>query len=85
MLFDETGISDTVMLDGPYGLAYLKPKIKRDIVCVVGGSGLSLEMTIVRVAAQEKGLDDRKIGLFMAVKSLVIFARRACLRNMLRR
>lgn len=64
LLFDHASVGDKVILDGPYGLAYLKPNITRDIVCVAGGSGLSPEMAILKAAVEETGLDHRKIYLF---------------------
>ncbi len=64
LLFDQLCVGENIVLDGPYGLAYLKPNITRDIVCIAGGSGLSPEMAILKAATQEKGLDDRKIYLF---------------------
>ncbi|MFG1478788.1 2Fe-2S iron-sulfur cluster binding domain-containing protein [Xanthobacter sp. V4C-4] len=42
-----------VSLDGPFGLAHLRPSA-RDIVCLAGGSGLAPMLSIARaVAAQE--------------------------------
>jgi len=35
-------------IDGPYGLAFLRPTIERDIVCIAGGSGLSHMVSIAR-------------------------------------
>ncbi|HIG79447.1 MAG TPA: 2Fe-2S iron-sulfur cluster binding domain-containing protein [Cycloclasticus sp.] len=63
-LFDEYKVGDEIVLDGPYGLAYLKPEIPRDIVCVGGGSGLSPEMSIIKAAAKDPRLEDRNIYLF---------------------
>ena len=40
-LFDRVRVGDSLMLDGPYGLAYLRSDSPRDIACVAGGSGLA--------------------------------------------
>jgi len=64
MLFEDFAIGSEIVLDGPYGLAYLKPEIPRDIVCVGGGSGLSPEMSIIKAAAKDERLKDINIYLF---------------------
>ena len=47
VLFDlEPGAS--VMLDGPYGRAYLRPDAGHNVVCIAGGSGLSPMVGIAR-------------------------------------
>ncbi len=50
-------------IDGPYGLAYLRPA-ERDILCVAGGSGLSPMLSIVRAAAGDPRFAGRRIHLF---------------------
>ena len=63
-LFEDYEVGAEIVIDGPYGLAYLKPEIPRDIVCVGGGSGLSPEMSIIKAAAKDERLSDRNIYLF---------------------
>lgn len=63
-LFEDYEVGAEIVIDGPYGLAYLKPEIPRDIVCVGGGSGLSPEMSIIKAAAKDARLNDRSIYLF---------------------
>jgi len=63
-LFDQLKEGDNLTFDGPYGLAYLKPEIPRDIVCVAGGSGLSPIMSIIRAAASDSRFSNRKIFMF---------------------
>lgn len=43
---------DEVALDGPFGLAHLRPGA-RDIVCLAGGSGLAPMLSIARAVAAE--------------------------------
>lgn len=50
-VFDRLAVSDEVLLDGPYGQAYLRPS-PREIVCVAGGSGLAPMLSIARAACR---------------------------------
>lgn len=55
---------DCIDLDGPYGMAYLRPEIPRDLVCIGGGSGLSPLKSILSAAVREPALQNRRIHLF---------------------
>lgn len=55
---------DCVELDGPYGLAYLRPEAPRDLICVGGGSGLSPLKSILAAAVRDPALATRRIVLF---------------------
>ncbi|MFG1297346.1 2Fe-2S iron-sulfur cluster-binding protein [Xanthobacter variabilis] len=46
------GAVDEVTLDGPFGLAHLRPG-ERDVVCLAGGSGLAPMVSIARAVAAE--------------------------------
>jgi toluene monooxygenase electron transfer component len=50
-LFDRLQVGDTIETDGPFGMAYLREDIPRDILCIAGGSGLSPMISIARAAA----------------------------------
>ena len=63
-IFEKIRVGDAIKLDGPYGLAYLRPDSPRDIVCICGGSGLSPIMSIIRAAVREPKLNDKMIFLF---------------------
>ena len=63
-LFDELKPGERVSFDGPYGLAYLRPDVARDIVCIGGGSGLSPMLSIAAAAVREPSLNDRNVLLF---------------------
>lgn len=54
-LFDRMSVGDTVMLDGPYGMAYLRSDSPRNIVGIAGGSGLSPLLSIFSAAARSPG------------------------------
>ena len=61
MLFDEFEKGDEVLLDGPYGMAYLREDPPRDLLCIAGGSGLSPMISIARAFAVSEPLKDRKL------------------------
>lgn len=63
-LFDELEEGAVIDMDGPYGQAYLRPEIERDVVCIAGGSGLSPVMSIVRAVTGDPVFQDRKAYLF---------------------
>jgi toluene monooxygenase electron transfer component len=63
-MFDLLQVGDCVEIDGPYGLAYLRPEVPRDIVCVAGGSGLAPMVSIARGAALAGLLDTRQLHFF---------------------
>lgn len=43
-------IGETVQIDGPYGMAYLREDVQRDILLVGGGSGLAPMISLARGA-----------------------------------
>ena len=49
-LFEDLAIGDTVSLEGPYGRAYLRIPLEREIVCVAGGSGLAPILSVIEGA-----------------------------------
>ena len=63
-LFHHLHAGDAIEIDGPYGLAYLRPEVARDIVCVAGGSGLAPMVSIARGAAQSGLLKTRQLHFF---------------------
>ena len=60
-LFDRLSPGDTIDLDGPYGLAFLRAEAGRDLVLIAGGSGLSPMASIARGAL---ALTDRRVDLY---------------------
>lgn len=63
VLFGNMKVGDEIVLDGPYGLSYLRASSPRNIVCIAGGSGLSPVLSILAGAARS-GHADRKMTLF---------------------
>jgi toluene monooxygenase electron transfer component len=52
---------DRVQLDGPYGMAWLRRDVPRDILCLAGGSGLAPMVSIARGAMHEPRLAAQKL------------------------
>ncbi len=63
-LFDHLKVGDTVGLDGPYGMAWLREDAPRDVVLLGGGSGLSPMVSLARAATASEKLAGRKIHFF---------------------
>ena len=69
VLFDTLKVGDSVDLDGPYGVAWLRTDAPRDIVCVAGGSGLAPMVSIARGAAEAGLLKDRRLHFFYGART----------------
>lgn len=67
-LFDTLQPGAAIGLDGPYGVAYLRPEPARDIVCVAGGSGLAPMISIARGAAEAGMLASRRLYFFYGAR-----------------
>jgi toluene monooxygenase electron transfer component len=63
-LFEQLAVGERVSVDGPYGLAHLRPDSPRDIVCIGGGSGLAPMVSVARGAAAAGMLEQRKLHFF---------------------
>jgi toluene monooxygenase electron transfer component len=63
-LFDNIKPGDSLAIDGPYGLAYLRNDSPRDIVCIAGGSGLAPVVSIARGMAADPAMNGRKLHFF---------------------
>jgi toluene monooxygenase electron transfer component len=69
-LFDKVAVGSEIVLDGPYGLAYLRPDAPRDLVLVGGGSGLAPMLSLARGAVREPKLDGRNIHVFYGARTV---------------
>ncbi|WP_333825468.1 2Fe-2S iron-sulfur cluster-binding protein [Pinisolibacter sp.] len=69
VLAENLRIGDSIELDGPYGMAHLRPDAPRDIVCIGGGSGLSPLKSICAAAVREPQLQGRRIRLFYGART----------------
>jgi toluene monooxygenase electron transfer component len=63
-LFELLRLSDRISIDAPYSIAYLRPEIPRDIICIAGGSGLAPMVSIARGMAASEELSGRKLHFF---------------------
>ncbi|RLA21334.1 MAG: oxidoreductase [Gammaproteobacteria bacterium] len=63
-IFDELKLGDSIELDGPYGMAFLKTEIPREIVCIGGGSGLSPMVSIARAVTKDPQMAQHKMHMF---------------------
>jgi NAD(P)H-flavin reductase/ferredoxin len=61
-IFDKLQTGDTVMVEGPYGRAYLQSALDRPIVGVAGGSGLGPVLAVAEQALREA--PDRSVSLY---------------------
>lgn len=82
ILFDELVVGAEIDIDGPYGLAHLRPNVERDIVCVAGGSGLAPMISIARGAVEADLLTDRKLYFFYGARTPVDVCGEDMLRNL---
>jgi toluene monooxygenase electron transfer component len=64
ILFGGLRPGDSVGIDGPYGLAYLREDRPGNLLLVAGGSGLSPMISIARAATANPALSDREINFF---------------------
>ncbi|NUB45861.1 2Fe-2S iron-sulfur cluster binding domain-containing protein [Fertoebacter nigrum] len=78
LLFDNLRPGDAIALDGPYGLAHLRPDIPRDIVLLAGGSGLSPMVSIARAAVAAPGLQGRTVHFYFGGRGPADLAPAAC-------
>ncbi len=63
-LFDRLTEGDEVEVDGPYGGAWLREDVPRDLVCIAGGSGISPMLSIARGFAVAPALQERNLHFF---------------------
>ena len=69
-LFDQLVPGAQVEIDGPYGMAYLREDIERDILCVAGGSGLAPMVSIARGTFNSPKMNARKLHFYYGARSL---------------
>ena len=60
-LFDQVQVGQTLTLDGPYGMAYLRRAVPRDILCLAGGSGLAPMISIARAVMTDPNMAGVKL------------------------
>jgi toluene monooxygenase electron transfer component len=61
VLFDGVAVGQSIAIDGPYGMAWLRRDAPRDILCLAGGSGLAPMLSIARGATVEPKLAGHQV------------------------
>lgn len=69
-LFATLHPGETVMLDGPYGMAFLQTASPRDVVCIAGGSGISPVLSIARGLLTDPAMADRRLHFFLGARTV---------------
>ena len=67
-LFEKLRAGDRLDLEGPYGRAFLRLPITRDLVFVAGGSGLGPMLSILRAVLEEGRTPERSVRLVFGVR-----------------
>jgi toluene monooxygenase electron transfer component len=67
-LFEKLRVGDRVDLEGPYGRAFLRLPITRDLVFVAGGTGLGPMLSILRAVLEEEREPERSVRLVFGVR-----------------
>lgn len=67
-LFEKLRPGDSLDLEGPYGRAFLRTPLARDLACAAGGSGLGPILSILRGALEDGAAEERKITLVFGVR-----------------
>ncbi|MDL0433198.1 FAD-binding oxidoreductase [Marinobacter sp. TBZ242] len=63
-LFDELRVGGRIVVDGPYGHAYLRAESERDILCIAGGSGISPMLSIARGVLMDPDMEGRQVHFY---------------------
>ena len=69
-LFDQLQPGSRVEIDGPYGMAYLREHVERDILCIAGGSGLAPMISIARGAFSSPQMTGRKLSFVYGARAV---------------
>jgi toluene monooxygenase electron transfer component len=64
ILFERLSRGAEIVIDGPYGNAYLRIAVARDIVAIAGGSGIAPIISIARGTADAAALASRHLHVF---------------------
>ena len=81
-LFDDIGVGDELIVEGPYGRAYAQPGSDRPALCVAGGTGLAPILAIAEHLLTER--PTRKLDVYIGARSpndMVLLDRLARLRE----
>lgn len=68
-LFDRMQIGQQVAFDGPYGRAFLREDVPRDVLCIAGGSGLAPMLSIARAFSRRRLMKPYKLRFFYGART----------------
>lgn len=68
-LFELPRSTDTVAIDGPYGMAFARLEVDRDVVCIAGGSGYSPMLGVARSLAASGKFRHRRLEFFYGCRT----------------
>ncbi|WP_307421559.1 FAD-binding oxidoreductase [Labrys monachus] len=57
-------IGTNIHIDGPYGTAFARPEIDRDVVCIAGGAGFSQMLSVARGLAGSGRMQSRTLRFY---------------------
>ncbi|MGG2047809.1 MULTISPECIES: 2Fe-2S iron-sulfur cluster-binding protein [Burkholderia] len=69
-LFDTLRPGHRIEIDGPYGHAWLRRDVRRDVVCLAGGSGLAPMISIARGIAFDLNFQDNEFHFLYGGRTL---------------
>lgn len=74
VIFTKLHPGDLVEVDGPYGAAFYRPEIPREIVCLAGGSGIAPLLSIARAVAAAPRAKRRRATVYYGISQLAELA-----------
>lgn len=74
VIFTELRPGDRVEVDGPYGTAFFRPDLPREILCLAGGSGIAPLLSITRAVAAAPRAKWRRATLYYGISRLADLA-----------
>lgn len=68
-LIDPVLVGGKVLLHAPLGLAYLRPEVTENVLCIAGGSGLAPMLSIARGLAAGGHLGRRRVDMLFGART----------------
>ena len=68
-LFDDLQADKAISVFGPLGQAVFEPELKKDIVCIAGGSGIAGMMSILTHGCRDDYFAERRAHLYFGVRT----------------
>ncbi|OED36124.1 hypothetical protein AB833_28285 [Chromatiales bacterium (ex Bugula neritina AB1)] len=68
-IFEQTEAVSAVKVFGPLGKAVFEPALKKDILCIAGGSGIAGMLSILSAGCRDNYFADHKAHVFFGVRT----------------